>query len=131
MKFADALKLVLKEEQNVGTYTSTSGIWEVEVYELEGNLPHVHVTTADGKISAPRLDIANYFIHGNKRYIMSSKERKDFDNFMNEKNKAFPEYTNWEFCAYEWNKNSNHKIKVGKEKPNYRLLPSPPTNIKR
>ena len=89
--------MVLKEEQDVGTYISTGGTWEVEVYELEGNLPHVHVTTAKGEISAPRLDIANYFIHDGKRYIMSSKERKDFENFMNSKNKTQTDLTNWQF----------------------------------
>lgn len=129
MKFADAIKIVLKEERDVGAYISTGGIWKVEIYELEGNLPHIHVTTASGEMSAPRLDIANYFIHEGKRYIMSSKERKDFDNFMNEK--MAPNLTKWQFCVNKWNENSNHKIKVGKEKPNYRLLPSPPTNIKR
>ena len=45
MKFKDVLNLVLCEERDVGSFETTDGIWEVEIYDNEGNYPHVHVTT--------------------------------------------------------------------------------------
>ena len=105
MKFDELLEslkpkfeTIINEENNIGSFISTGGKWEVEVYYTEGHNPHCHVTTPWSTVSAPRLDIPGYFIHEGKRYIMNAQERKDFDNFMRAKSKEDSQKTNWQIC---------------------------------
>ena len=121
MKFKDVLNLVLCEERDIGSFETTDGIWEVEIYDNEGNYPHVHVTTPFKEVAAPRLDIADYFIHEGKKYILNSQERKAFEQFMSSPSIENNKMTNWQFCVYVWNQNRINKINC--EKPNYRFLP--------
>ena len=92
--------------------------------EVKRDIPHIHVFTAKHKKSAPRLDIADYFIHEDKRYKMNSKEKAAFDIFMSTKCKHNPELTNWQFCIIRWNETHPRKLSFElKNKSNYLNLP--------
>ena len=124
MNLIDAF--LLNEEMDIGDYISDGGEWQVECFNRgERDTPHVHIITPKRKYSAPRLDIAEYFIHENKRYIMNSKEKKDFEEFMNDISRFDKNLTNWQFCVKRWNltQPSNKQLSFDlKDKPNYLQL---------
>lgn len=125
IKFKEIVDNIINEEADIGTYISDGGLWEVECFNRgERDIPHIHLKTPKGKYSAPRLDKAEYFIHDNKRYIMNSKEKKDFGNFMSSKNRLDNTITNWQACVKRWNLTQplNKRILNNISMPDYRLL---------
>ena len=125
MNISEIINSILNEEVKVGDFESTGGKWEISCFNrCERDIPHIHVFTAKHKKSAPRLDIADYFIHEDKRYKMNSKEKTAFDIFMSAKCKHNPELTNWQFCIIRWNETHPRKLSFElKNKPNYLNLP--------
>jgi hypothetical protein len=126
MKFLEFFNNILNEEKDVGIYISKGGIWMVEIFNRgEREIPHIHVITPKNKISAPMLNKAEYFIHENKTYIMNSKEKSDFYEFMKRIENG-QTLNNWQLCVKRWNltKPENKKISSElKDMPNYLLLP--------
>ena len=79
MKLEDAYVLVeaLTEERNGGENNG----FKVQLGENEGkNIPHFHLDNEENgkkqKKTAIRIDMPYYFLHGDKTYILNSKERK-------------------------------------------------------
>ena len=73
--------------------------------------------------SCVKLESSEYFPHGGKyKDKFNYKERKAFDEFMNKYEEDF-KMTNFEYCLREWNRNnSNHKIDLVFQKPDYTKL---------
>lgn len=113
MTIREILIKFLKEERNI-----KSGFldFEVQVGESEGdNIPHFHLDNKEQgnkqKKTAIRLDMPSYFLHGDKKYILNSKERKELVKWLNEKpasgllldkNGNYPK-TNWQALVNIWN----------------------------
>lgn len=117
MIFKDLLDSILEEEERaIGKFLD----FKVMVFYDEGDIPHCHLKS-NSRVAHPRLDEPGYLYH-NGDVSLNSKERKLFDRFMSARNILFPELTNWECCALEWNKYSKRKI-TSTEKPDYTQLP--------
>jgi hypothetical protein len=116
MKLEEAYNLVkaLTEERNGGKNDG----FKIQLGENEGdNIPHFHLDNGEfgkkQKKTAIRLDMPYYFLHGDKTYILNSKERKNLITWLNakpEKSKInknnetceFPK-NNWENLRNMWN----------------------------
>lgn len=118
----DAKKLMLEMSQ-IGSFkmTTNSGkpkgdLFQVFVYSPEGNIPHVHVwdDSTKGKhfYSCVKLDAPEYFLHGNKNDMFSSKELMAFIKFMKDTKGNPGNYNNWQMSCYEWNKNNPTKKQI-------------------
>ena len=116
MKLEEAYNLVktLTEERNGGENDD----FKVQLGENEGkNIPHFHLDNEEfgkkQKKTAIRIDMPYYFLHGDKTYILSSKERKKLiawlnakpDNSKINKNNETNEFpkNNWENLRNMWN----------------------------
>lgn len=123
MTLRETIKHIFCEENDVGDFISKGGTWQVEILNRgEREYPHVHVTTPKGKISAPMLNIPDYFIHEGKNYVMNSKEKRDFYTFMKQKSRYNPNYTNWQYCVFRWNLTKSPERQISmkeKDMPNY------------
>ena len=115
MKLEDAYALAeaLTEERNGGENNG----FKVQLGENEGkNIPHFHLDNEENgkkqKKTAIRIDMPYYFLHGDKTYILNSKERKNLIAWLNAEpiykkgnegeNGEFPK-NNWENLRNMWN----------------------------
>ena len=131
MTIREILIKVLKEEGNI---KSNFLDFETQVGENEGNnIPHFHLDNKEignkQKKTSIRLDIPYYFLHGDKRYILNSKERKELVKWLNEKpsegvlpdkNGEKPK-TNWQALVNVWNIYYPQAM-VSCNMPNYSIL---------
>lgn len=131
MTIREILIKILKEERNI-----KSGFldFEVQIGEFEGdNIPHFHLDNKEQgnkqKKTAIRLDMPYYFLHGDKKYILNSKERKELVRWLNEKpangllldkNDNYPK-TNWQALVNIWNVYYPQAI-IACNIPNYSIL---------
>lgn len=116
MKLEEAYILAkfINEERNGGENTD----FKVQLGENEGdNIPHFHLDNGEigkkQKKTAIRIDMPYYFLHGDKTYILNSKERKNLIAWLNAKpiykkgnegeNGEFPK-SNWENLRNMWNR---------------------------
>ena len=115
-------------------YISAWGI-VLEIYVNSndpGKLPHFHVRNKDDWSefhSCIRIDCAEYFAHGNKVDVLSSKEKKALQQFMSSdvRQKLFSEdgrrLTDWEYVCILWNdNNSDVTIEENLVQPDYMQL---------
>lgn len=99
-------------------------ICDVYVYPNDsGQKPHFHFILRSNKVEGCiRLDTNEYFIHGSHKGTMNNDQLKILDNWLNQKNNKYNEFTNWEYAKYIWNQNEN-RSKVNIDiKPNYCIL---------
>ena len=116
-------------ERSVGSDDiSKLGECTVHVYDGEGNLPHCHIFNNDKSFeTCVRLDIAEYFSHGNKyKDTFNSRQCRELNRWFKKKNKANESFTNWEICKLFWNVsatnyNNKNKISINKQ-PDYTKL---------
>lgn len=86
------------------------GIGQCKVYinDIEGPIPHVHLTTNDSKWGACIcLHEAYYFPHGGNPLTegtFNSKQSKMFNKWMSTPNSAVHQMTNFQFAAFQWMK---------------------------
>ena len=115
MKLEDAYNLaeVLTEERKSGKNNG----FKVELGENEGeNIPHFHLDNGEigkkQKKTAIMIDKPYYFLHGDKTYILNSKERKILIAWLNarpiykkgnEDENGKPPKNNWENLRNMWN----------------------------
>ena len=95
---------------------------------LEGPIPHAHINKGREPYTCIRLDIPEYFLHGQYRKTFSEqgngKLKKVLDTFMRERCSKDDGMTNWEYLCNEWNKgNPIQMVDVAKGQPDYKLLP--------
>lgn len=115
MKLEDAYNLaeVLTEERKGGKNNG----FKVELGENEGeNIPHFHLDNGEigkkQKKTSIMIDKPYYFLHGDKTYILNSKERKILIAWLNarpiykkgnEDENGKPPKNNWENLRNMWN----------------------------
>jgi hypothetical protein len=116
MKLEEAYNLAksINEERKGGENTD----FKVQLGENEGeNIPHFHLDNGEigkkQKKTAIRIDMPYYFLHGDKTYILNSKERKNLIAWLNAKpiykkgnegeNGELPK-NNWENLRNMWNR---------------------------
>ena len=116
MKLEEAYTLTksINEERKGGENTD----FKVQLGENEGdNIPHFHLDNGEigkkQKKTAIRIDMPYYFLHGDKTYILNSKERKNLIAWLNAKpiykkgnegeNGELPK-SNWENLRNMWNR---------------------------
>jgi hypothetical protein len=110
--------------------------FKVQLGENEGeNIPHFHLFNNEigkkKKKTAIRLDMPYYFLHGDKTYILNSKERKNLiawldakpDSSKINKNNETGEFpkNNWENLRNMWN-NYYPQAKITCNKIDYSTL---------
>lgn len=123
---------LLSEEKNGGEISKLK--FFVVIGENEGeNIPHFHLFNNENgskrKSTAIRLDMSYYFLHGDKNYILNSKEKKNLISWLKSKPKIKPtlnnngEYpdNNWENLKNIWN-GYYPKTVINCNMPNYELL---------
>ena len=113
MNLKEIVDKVLTEERNGNDFLE----FNVQLGESEGeNIPHFHLDNGEigkkKKKTAIRLDMPFYFLHGDKTYILSSKEKKLFVLWIkskpkkivkgNEQDGELPQ-NNWENLRNMWN----------------------------
>ncbi len=83
MTLKNIINSIFVEERNGGGFLD----FEAFVGEFEGNnIPHFHLENKVRKLkTAIRLDMPYYFLHGDKRYILNSKERKELVRWLSSK----------------------------------------------
>ena len=132
MNLKEIVDKVLTEERNGNDFLE----FNVQLGESEGeNIPHFHLDNGEignkKKKTAIRLDMPFYFLHGDKTYILNSKEKKLFVLWIkskpkkivkgNEQDGKLPK-NNWENLRNMWNNYyPQAKIKCS-DMPNYSLL---------
>lgn len=98
------------------------GECKVEIYNGEGQVPHMHIFNNDKTFETCICIYSNnYFAHGGKYTDkLSSKQCKEFNNWMQQRNtKATMVATNWDIAAFLWEFLNpdckfpeNHKVKT-------------------
>ena len=129
MTLKNIINSIFVEERNGGGFLD----FEAFVGEFEGNnIPHFHLENKVRKLkTAIRLDMPFYILHGDKTYILNSKEKKLFILWIkskpkkivkgNEQDGELPQ-NNWENLRNMWNNYyPQAKIKCS-DMPNYSLL---------
>jgi len=134
MTFDEAVKLAnsLNEERSGNDFLD----FKIQLGENEGdNIPHFHLDNFEigkkQKKTAIRIDIPYYFIHGDKKYILNSSEKKDLLIWLIQEPKNIakgntdengkPPKTNWENLRNMWN-NYYPQAKIKGAMPNYVIL---------
>jgi hypothetical protein len=84
---------------------------EISVYAKEGKIPHLHFyCIQDGRKGCIRLDVAQYFSHGNKSDRLSKKELKSFIKWLDEDCHLFKVFNvslkNYDYICQLWNENN-------------------------
>lgn len=124
----DEYNFILTEEEisdnnSRPNFKGSVGKCKVEVYGGEGPIPHFHILKPDKSFQMCALIYsANYFSHGGKYTdTLNKPQRKILDNWLNEQNTKYPDFTNWEAIAFQWNL-ANQKWSINrsdKVKPDY------------
>lgn len=126
MNLKQIIDKVLEEER------SAKGLidFSVELGENEGKIPHFHLFSKRGEKAAIRIDMSFYFIHGDKTYILNSKEKKNLIKWLMappvykkgnvDENGKVPK-NNWENLKVMWN-NYYPQDRISCSMPNYNLL---------
>ena len=114
-------------EQEIGNKNNrfrpkSIGECKVEVYNLEGSIPHMHVFNSDKSFETCICIYSNnYFAHGGKYTSkFSSKQCKEFNEWMKQTNIKSPMNTsNWETAVMLWEFSNedckfpeNRKVKI-------------------
>ena len=132
MNLKEIVDKALTEERNGNDFLE----FNIQLGESEGeNIPHFHLDNGEigkkKKKTAIRLDMPFYFLHGDKTYILNSKEKKLFVLWIkskpkkivkgNEQDGELPQ-NNWENLRNMWN-NYYPQAKINcSDTPNYNLL---------
>ena len=117
----------------IGTVNMRGATYEIFVCTNDpGKIPHFHVRDMDDWSrfhTCVRIDVPEYFHHGNKQDTFNSRERKQLQDFMNQcpKKKMYDEngnqLNNWQVICFMWDiNNSDVEIKENTSQPDYTKL---------
>lgn len=131
MKFREYLdNLVLLEEEGGELFRFNGYVFYI-AGRTEGKIPHIHFRKSE-KLGAIRLDIAEYFPHGNPLKYTSELSKKNqllFYSFMSAKQSKVNIQginTNYQLAIYLWNMIPDGlKLNIDNEMPDYRELKMP------
>ena len=116
---------ILEEAEIPGLNLPGLGDCKVHIFDNEGPyIPHFHIKNDSGnKLNcAVKLFEADYFIHGQYKDKLNSKQRKELDKWLRSKSKdSFT--TNWEEIVARWNNTFNRQGLKLPTMPNYKDLP--------
>ena len=108
---------------------SSLGKCRVEVRGMEGQIPHFHIVSIDGKDFCICIYEAKYFNHNPKTdNDLSSSQQKDLDEWLREPNCKNNKLSNWEFIVITWEtmypypKCKFPESKKVKTQPNYKKM---------
>lgn len=125
------LKNIILLEEEGGELFRFNGLIFYIAGRTEGKIPHLHFRNQD-RIGAIRLDIAEYFPHGNPlKYTdkLTSKEQKIFYYLMTAKQTkiTFGEVkTNYQLSLYLWNQIPDViQLDLNNQVPDYKNLKMP------
>ena len=105
INFENALSEQELENENNRFRTKSIGECKIEIYAGGGQIPHMHIFNSDKSFEACICVYSNnYFAHGGKyNSKLSSKQCKEFNNFMSKINTKYPtNITNWQAAAGLW-----------------------------
>lgn len=106
INFEDSINEQELERKDKRFRTNSIGECKIEIYgPNEGSIPHMHVYNNDKSFEACVCIYTNtYFSHGGKYTDkFSSKQCKEFNEWMNQKNNKFMgQITNWQVAAGLW-----------------------------
>ena len=90
-----------------------------------GNIPHFHIvdkaTLGRDFHTCVKIETPEYFHHEGKEGVLNSKQRKNLNDFL--KNKNDLGVTNWKYLVTTWNiNNSNKNVDKDIEQPDYTKL---------
>ena len=91
------------------------GACKVEVHGKEGHIPHFHVIGNSFECCICIYEPL-YFNHGYKTDKLNSRELKELDIWLREKDDIFTAYTRWEIICYNW-KTSENSMKLVPKNP--------------
>lgn len=75
----------------------------IKVFGKEGPVQHFHIFTSDKRKICLQFKDNAYFAHGKYLDKLNNNELKDIMRFMEQPNKDFDNYTNWEVAIRVWN----------------------------
>lgn len=90
-----------------------------------GNIPHFHIvdkaTLGRDFHTCIGIETPEYFHHEGKEDVLNSKQRKNLNDFLKNKNELG--VTNWKYLVTTWNiNNSNKKVDKDITQPDYTKL---------
>ena len=90
-----------------------------------GNIPHFHIvdkaTLGKGFHTCIKIETPEYFHHEGKEDVLNSKQRKNLNDFLKNKNELG--VTNWKYLVTTWNiNNSNKNVDKDITQPDYTKL---------
>ena len=90
-----------------------------------GNIPHFHIvdkaTLGRNFHTCIKIETPEYFHHEGKEDVLNSKQRKNLDDFLKNKNELG--VTNWKYLVTTWNiNNSNKNVDKDILQPDYMKL---------
>lgn len=90
-----------------------------------GNIPHFHIvdkaTLGRDFHTCIKIETPEYFHHEGKEDVLNSKQRKNLNDFLKNKNELG--ITNWKYLVTTWNiNNSNKNIDKDIAQPDYTKL---------
>lgn len=101
----------VKESPQIRKSPSEKFSYEVWVYTNdEGELPHLHVVGKQKLLDCcVRLDIAEYFIHGNHCDMFNKQQRDAFVKFIRSSPTSVrvKAETRWDLAVFFWNENTS------------------------
>ena len=90
-----------------------------------GNIPHFHIvdkaTLGRDFHTCIKIESPEYFHHEGKEDVLNSKQRKNLNDFLKDKNELG--VTNWKYLVTTWNiNNSNKNVDKDIAQPDYTKL---------
>lgn len=90
-----------------------------------GNIPHFHIvdkaTLGRDFHTCIKIETPEYFHHEGKEDVLNSKQRKNLNDFLKNKNEL--DVTNWKYLVTTWNiNNSNKNVDKDIVQPDYTKL---------
>ena len=83
------------------------GKCEVHVYSNEGPVPHFHLKSNNGNEICICIFDNRYFTHGKYTGTLSSIQRKQLNDWLNQPLKFDPRINNWESIRITWFQSNN------------------------
>jgi len=101
------------------------GLCKVEVFPIEGPVPHFHIKKDQGTDldCCLCIDTNYYFDHGHHSDKLTNPRLKQLNDWLMQVNGKDQNYTNWQYIQFTWNEfaktNTSMQISVATKQPDY------------
>ena len=95
----------------------------IKVFAREGNIPHFHIITTQGKSTCLQFKKNAYFLHGKYTDTLNNKDLKTVIDILNYKRTELNGLTNWQLAIIGWNMNNpdkNKQLPLDLKMPSYK-----------